>query len=170
MGRLRKWKPGDRGYIAAGTRDSFGFTFAKPIDVTVISATANLVKVTTKDGTDGTVYYCAPKDLHTRKAQAKRDPAKHVATEEIKKTAEKMAEERMETIMTEIQEKETTAKEADKLPSFGSICRRFYMLAGIGNRAVENDEEQQDTDWVISACERQLFEEIKKGCVWGDVR
>lgn len=167
MGRPRKWKPGDSGYVAAGTPDVFGLLFDQAREVTVESISGDRMKVT---DSDGTAYYVHRKDLHTRKAQAKRNPAKHVATEETKKTAEKMAEERMETIMTEIQEKETTAKEADKLPSFGSICRRFYMLAGIGNRAVENDEEQQDTDWVISACERQLFEEIKNGCVWGDVR
>ena len=135
MGRLRKWKPGDRGYITAGTRDSFGFTFAKPIDVTVISATANLVKVTTKDGTDGTVYYCAPKDLHTRKAQAKRNPAKHVATEEIKKTAEMMAEERMKQLL----KRRTNCRRLEAFAG-GSIC--WPALATEPSRMMKNSKTQ----------------------------
>lgn len=98
MGRPKNWKPGDSGFVAAGTPDVFGLLFDQAREVTVESISGDRMKVT---DSDGTAYYVHRKDLHSRKAQAKRNPAKHVATEEIKKAAEDLATKRMETLMTD---------------------------------------------------------------------
>lgn len=98
MGRPRNWKPGDSGFVAAGTPDAFGLLFGQAREVTVESISGDRMKVT---DSDGTAYYVHRKDLHTRKAQAERKPAKHVATEKIKKAAEDLATKRMETLMTD---------------------------------------------------------------------
>lgn len=98
MGRPKNWKPESPGFVAAGTPDVFGLLFDQAREVTVESISGDRMKVT---DSDGTAYYVHRKDLHSRKAQAKRNPAKHVATEEIKKAAEDLATKRMETLMTD---------------------------------------------------------------------
>lgn len=154
MGRPRKWKPGDRGYIAAGTKDAFGLTFSGPIDATVTSIISeSQIKITADDGT---VYYCSKKDFKPRKAQASRRPAKHIVTEEIKKTAATMAEKRMEEIMSE----------ANK-PAFGDVMEKFYSLFKAGEMFESVDGEN---DWIIKAAEKQLYETIKGGVCWGEAK
>lgn len=150
MGRPRKWKPGDKGFISAGTKDLFGLMFDHAQEVTVDSVIAqNRVKVTTADGS---CYYCAPKDIKSRKAQAIKSPAEHVIAEDIKDTAEMMAEKRMEKIM------ETISKTK---PTFEEVCEKFYALAKVGQA-----EKTLEIDIVISLAEKTLYEEIKDGVVW----
>lgn len=152
MGRTRKWKPGDKAFIAANSRDSFGFAFSKTIDVTVIGPIDNGTRYKVR-ADDGTVCCCEAKSLRMRKAQAKRSAA-HLVTEEIKEAAEAMAAKRMEEIMNE----------ASK-PAFGDVMEKFYSLFKAGEAL-----ESADGDWIIKAAEKQLYETIKGGVSWGEAK
>lgn len=152
MGRSRKWKPGDKAFIAAKSRDSFGFEFSDPIDVTVIGPIDNGTRYKVR-ADDDTVYCCEAKSIRMRKAQAKRAAA-HLITEEIKEAAEAMAAKRMEEIMNE----------ASK-PAFGDVMEKFYSLFKAGEAL-----ESADGDWIIKAAEKQLYETIKGGVSWGEAK
>lgn len=152
MGRPRKWKPGDKAFIAAYSRDSFGFEFSDPIDVTVIGPIDNETRYKVR-ADDGTVYCCEAKSIRMRKAQAKRSAA-HLITEEMKDAAEAMAAKRMEEIMNE----------ASK-PAFGDVMEKFYSLFKAGEAL-----ESADGDWIIKAAEKQLYETIKGGVSWGETK
>lgn len=152
MGRTRKWKPGDKAFIAANSCDSFGFAFSEPIDVTVIGPIDNGTRYKVR-ADDGTAYCCEAKSIRMRKAQAKRSAA-HLITEEMKDAAEAMAEKRMEEIMNE----------ASK-PAFGDVMEKFYSLFKAGEAL-----ESADGDWIIKAAEKQLYETIKGGVSWGETK
>ena len=73
---------------------------------------------------------------------------------EIKREAEKLAEERMEQIKKE-------ARSKAKI-TFGEVAGKFYALAKVGSQNTEESET------VIKLAEKALYEEIKDGCIWGE--
>lgn len=145
MGRARKWKPGDIGWICSCELN--GLAFARPQQVKVLSVESeglHPIKVQTLKTED--VMYCKPSELQTRAAKAERNPVTAVP-EKIKKEAEIMAEKKIAEFMNK--------------PTFSEIAESFYAIAEIGRA-----EASREKDIVISLAEEALYDKIKDGCVW----
>lgn len=150
MGSL-KWKVGDHAYMKA---DISG-PLAVPVLVKIIKVGCegiHNIKVH-EAANPNQIYYCNSRGLSKRKAQAERNRKSIAIPQDIKEEAEERTEKRMSEIKEKI--------DKQNLPSF----QEFMVKARACVLTIDRYN-TEETLVMARLAEKQLYEEIKNGCVW----